>query len=96
MVYEITLSPRTQLRVVKLLGGLSLEEMAVYGSLREMERILKDHASREVLIECRDQRFPEIYQSYSTIHGNDNKPSFHKWYHELLRRFDERIEKSEA
>lgn len=96
MVYEITFSPRTQLRLLRGLGGLSLEEMAVYDSLRDMEKILDDHANRQMLIECRDQRFSEIYRAYSAIEGNDNKPSFHKWYHELLRRFDERIEKSEA
>lgn len=91
MVYEITLPPRTQLRLLNWLGGLSLEERGIYEALSEMERILGDHASHQTLVECVEQRFPEIYRKYSIIEGNDHKPAFHKWYHELLRRFDKYI-----
>lgn len=91
MVYEITLSPRTHLRLVRNLGGLSGEEERVYDALRDMEGMLRGEATRQTLVDCVEHNFPKIYGIYSIIEGNDHKPEFHKWYHALLDEFNERI-----
>lgn len=90
MVYEI-MPPKWELFLAKLVGMLSEKEERVYDDLRTLEAVLGDHATPGELLDCRTRRLPEIYRVYALIEGNDRKPYLHKWYHEILARFDERI-----
>ena len=90
MVTEI-MPPRWELFLAKIVGTLSEEEEQVYDGLRTLETVLGYNASSEELRDCRTRRLPEIYRVYALIEGNDRKPYLHKWYHEILARFDERI-----
>ena len=90
MVREI-IPPRMELFLASIFGRLSEEEKTVYESLTSLERILKDHASPKELHYCRAKRLPETYRVYASIENNERKPYIHKRYHDLVRRFDERI-----
>ena len=80
-----------ELFLARIFGGLSDEEKKVYASLRTLEGVLNDHTSREELLGCRTRRLPEIYRVYASIEGNKRKPYLHKWFYEIVARFDECI-----
>ncbi len=90
MVYEI-IPARMELFLASILGRLSNEEKAVYKSLNKLEDVLENHANLEELRDCRTQRLPEVYCVYALIENNERKPYLHKRYHNIVKKFDERI-----
>lgn len=103
MLYDIITSDifgpflpeRLELWLARVTGHFNEEERDIYDSLGRLEHVLRNGANIEELHAYRRQELKRVYDVYSHSPRNDFRPSFHKKIHQLIKRYDERIQSME-